>query len=173
MPNWCSCDLHVTGPKAEREKFVEAARSKEIVDGEVSVLDANNFIPYPKEFRDQDEAAKAWTATHKGDKTADWRECPKDGYNSGGYRWCNENWGTKWNFVRAVVSSTARQVVFGFETAWSPPTPVIEKMSAMFPKLKFVLCYFEGGMQFQGKCVFKGGEMVEELTGSYKGNRGG
>jgi hypothetical protein len=173
MPNWCSCDLDVTGPQAERDKLVEAARSKEAVDGKVSVLDASNFIPYPKKFRDQDEVARAWDKAHKDDRPLSWRERPKDGFNSGGYEWCIENWGTKWNFCRATVVSRIEEVVFGFETAWSPPIPVIEKMSAMFPKLGFKLRYFEGGMQFQGKCIFKGGEMVNELTGSYSGNRGG
>jgi len=33
-----------------------------------------------------------------------------------------------------------------FDTAWSPPIPVIEKMASLFPDHEFDLQYFEGGM---------------------------
>src|SRR3954471_12802801 len=48
MPNWCECDLYITGPKEELEKFLETVKSEE------SVFDFNRVIPYPEHFRELD-----------------------------------------------------------------------------------------------------------------------
>ena len=39
MPNWCECDLYISGPKEELEKFLETVKSEE------SVFDFNRVIP--------------------------------------------------------------------------------------------------------------------------------
>lgn len=55
-----------------------------------------------------------------------YREC---GYTDW-YEWNCANWGTKWNAVRAVFVGP---IIVRFETAWSPPHPVIEQLARMFP----------------------------------------
>lgn len=50
------------------------------------------------------------------------------------YDWCIANWGTKWNaydFYRYDFD-------FEFNTAWSAPHPVIEKLAKKFPKCRFI-----------------------------------
>jgi hypothetical protein len=46
-------------------------------------------------------------------------------------------------------------------------------MGEKFPKLRFALHYYEGGMCFQGSIVIEDGETVEETEGTYHGPRGG
>ncbi len=47
------------------------------------------------------------------------------------YYWCIHNHGTKWNAVESCVEGNVLQ----FQTAWSPPIPVIEKLAELFPNL--------------------------------------
>lgn len=175
MPNWCECDLVVEGPEADLAKFVEAAREKNPAEGEQpDVLSAASFIPYPKKFRDIDEAAAKWEAEYGGKPDTDWQQRPKDGFNSGGYEWCIQHWGTKWGICRPTVTDESPTLMaYTFECAWGPCTPVIEKMGRMFPKLRFVLNYYEGGMGFQGELVVEKGKVIRDMNGEYTGRRGG
>ncbi|PWB71532.1 MAG: hypothetical protein C3F07_13930 [Anaerolineales bacterium] len=65
------------------------------------------------------------------------------------------------------------QAFLEFDTAWSPPIPVIEKLAAMFPDHTFELKYYEGGMGFSGHARWSEG--IEEFHHQYEydGPRGG
>ena len=45
------------------------------------------------------------------------------------YRWCLDNWGTKWNSMYSCVQGDG---VISFETAWSTPENVIKEMAKKF-----------------------------------------
>lgn len=60
-----------------------------------------------------------------------------------------------------------------FNTAWSPPIPVIEKLASMFPDHAFELKYFEGGMGFSGHARWNGGNEEFHYQYDYDGPRGG
>jgi len=175
MPNWTENELYVKGPQADRDAFVNAAEAHHVgydmIAGEdyscVTQLDFNNFIPYPKHYLDQDEKAKA--ARKKDPK--DWSV--PDGFNCGGYDWCINNWGTKWNACEITLTENKTSLKYRFDTAWSPPIKVVTAMAHMFPMLTFTLKYFEGGIGFQGRYTIKGDEIIEEFSGDYHGNRGG
>ena len=96
-----------------------------------------------------------------------------DGFNSGGYKWCCENWGTKWGICNAEVVQEFLERIshidYCFDTAWSPPLPVVLKMSEMFPGLRFILRYFECGCAFNGVYICEKGEVVEDLQAAYSG----
>ena len=187
MPNWCECDLRVEGNKAEIEKFKEAAKTQTPEDGqEPDVLDAESFIPYPARFKALDDQAAAWARDNTVDgkqfgrlkEGASYADAPKDGFNSGGYDWCCENWGTKWGISRPELVEEDQwedtvTVTYTFQCAWSPCTPVIAKMSEMFPTLEFDFRFFERGMAFNGWMLFKNGELKREEEGKYFGTRGG
>lgn len=104
------------------------------------------------------------------------------------YSWAVENWGTKWDAVDCRVSkemivppeggdgdspNSKMYVQYTFETAWSPPIPVIKKLGQMFPKAKFKLRYFEGGVGFQGTLIIKKGKVIEDREENYSGPLGG
>ncbi|MBV6390956.1 MAG: hypothetical protein KPEEDBHJ_00160 [Anaerolineales bacterium] len=65
------------------------------------------------------------------------------------------------------------QAFLEFDTAWSPPIPVIAKLASMFPDHTFELKYFEGGMGFSGHARwFEGCEEFHHQY-EYSGPRGG
>jgi hypothetical protein len=46
-------------------------------------------------------------------------------------------------------------------------------MGELFPDLVFDLRYFEGGMQFNGIYRIENGQVADERSGDYFGDRGG
>jgi hypothetical protein len=145
-----------------------------------SPFDFNRVIPYPEEFRRLDELAEAWDEEHAGRPASDWLARPKDGFNSGGYEWRVEHWGTKWSAYRVEVEGPVTgydgktlEVVFHFDTAWSPPTPVIKRAAELYPALRFELRYFDCRAQFNGLFYCCDGEVKADESGPYFGDRGG
>jgi len=62
------------------------------------------------------------------------------------YRWCVEKWGTKWNAYDCTVGKTGDgEVQYTFDTAWSPPLPVLDVLAAKFPDLHFRLAWTDEG----------------------------
>lgn len=69
------------------------------------------------------------------------------------YSWSIANWGTKWNSYRfALIAEDPLE--FTFETAWSFPTPVFEKVANVFPSLVFECRCFDEGWNFAGEGFF-------------------
>jgi hypothetical protein len=231
MPNWTENDLTITGPDVQ--KILNAIRSDDKDDEDARLLDFNTIIPYPQAYKEMDQRAREYREKffaiaqddpERGQKlealAAEYGVEPgspwiKDGYNSGGYDWCCDNWATKWNATRVhlttrkddskppvqknvqcgycqtVHDTTYLQVwickqcgsplpdvqpimaFLEFDTAWSPPIPVIEKLAEMFPDHAFELQYFEGGMGFSGHARWSEG--IEEYHHQYEyaGPRGG
>src|SRR5512135_839915 len=143
MTNWCQCELTIEGPKPLTEKFLRFAAGE-------SPFDFNRVIRYPEKFQQLDDAVEAWDKENAKRPDADWRARPKDGYNAGGADWCLANWGTTSLACHVEVEGPITayddkvQVVLFFDTAWSPPTPVIRKASELYPALCFELRYYEG-----------------------------
>jgi hypothetical protein len=49
------------------------------------------------------------------------------------YDWNIKNWGTKWNSYNAtILNETETEIEVAFQTAWSAPIPVYEKLSELF-----------------------------------------
>lgn len=102
----------------------------------------------------------------------------------GWYEWRLRNWGTKWDAAFAntsgvmalgngdmdveaskesqVATITPTVAVYKFDTAWSPPAPVIEVASEQHPELEFVLQFAEVGHEYAGRIRFVAGVTVEE-----------
>ena len=168
MPNWCHNKLLVIGSQAKLQEFKQFAQgltlsqfSVDTRDDDIDILDFNKFVPYPEKF------AKADFRRRQG-------LTDKDGYNNGGYDWCIRNWGTKWGACDVDLSEhSKRSLLYYFNTAWSPPAPVVVEMSEKFPTLMFHLNYAEAGCAFQGNFWAKGGEIVKDESKAYRGSRGG
>jgi len=176
MPNWCECDLKVSGSLTELDRFIKQA------SGPYSCLDANRFIPYPKLFEMLDElnlfpsSDREMSDEEIGILTLvrlSGLDISKDGYSQGGYDWCRTNWGVKWNIEAQDYKRNKRTITYEFATAWSPPCNLVIAMGEQFPKLFFTLEYYEGGSAFQGKLKIKGGIVIEDSTSLYHGTRGG
>lgn len=83
------------------------------------------------------------------------------------YHWSVGHWGTKWdtNGVSRNKDNDIKKnkcLNYDFDTAWSPPTDAILKISEDYPKLTFSLEYCELGMCFSGTYVVKNGEVIED-----------
>lgn len=168
MPNHVENDLRITGNIDKVKAFFAAVRS----DGQW--IDADKLIPYPQYFKSLDAAVEDWKMLNPNPQGDDWKTCPKDGFNSGGYEWCCENWGTKWGFYEATVPQyTPRGATISFQSAWSPGLPLIDAMGHKFPGLKFTLRYYEGGSGYKGIYVVKDGEVLRNERSEYRGRRGG
>jgi hypothetical protein len=98
--------------------------------------------------------------------------------------WRLKNWGTKWN-AYGVTLRYSEGMCLTFQTAWSPPIPVIAALHRRFPKCRLALEYFEGGFGFCGGVTWEAltdegdydsqtdGEPDNEWSSEYFGERGG
>ena len=90
------------------------------------------------------------------------------------YSWNNSNWGTKWDvavsnddkYPDTVLHEHKSEgedqwLVYGFQTAWSPPAPAMEKLSALGPNCVLTL-EFEEETGWGGEYEFVNGEMTAE-----------
>jgi len=170
MPNHVAQDLWIYGDVVTLNEFREFAHEG---SGDMEyILSANKFIPYPKLYKDKDELADE--ARKNGDYSI------QDGFNSGGYAWCCENWGTKWGIYSARLTipksfskSKKSTLFYTFQSAWSPAKIIVHAMSKKFPTLKFKLKYYERGMQFKGTYIVEDGNVLEDTRSKYTGRRGG
>lgn len=162
-PNWCEGTLAISGPETEVRRLKEFAKGQEeLGNPRETVLSAEKFIPYPIEKFERasiEEEEKLSPGQRIIRRLKGWE--PPDHYNSGGYDWCIENWGTKWGFCNPELDEERPEsIYYMFETAWSPIIPVVKKMGEMFPELLIVYEYREPGMGFQGTFEMENGKEV-------------
>ena len=177
MPNYCDCTVCIYCPDEEDNNLAEISSFLATPE---KMFSFDKVIPYPEKYRLLDESAMNWERKQKALKDAgtidhiNWSERPADGYNHGGYEWCIENWGTKWNALRPTIEeNNGYRVVYHFKTAWNPPTPVILQLSKLYPENEITLEYYEMGMQFCGSMRVKNGIILDEAESKYYGIKGG
>lgn len=79
--------------------------------------------------------------------------------NSTWYGWRTTNWGTKWSAYQVEWDYTDDNSIYlKFQTAWSPPTPILNKLVEMFPTLNFYVACFDEGHCFAGRGDWKLGD---------------
>lgn len=176
MANNCDNDLYITGPDedvAALLKFIGADKSP-------PEFDFNAVISYPAHFFALDE---------------DWRklgyigfrdahgEHAKTGFGSGGYEWCCEHWGTKWNAYK-VSRRDYEGICVTFQTATTPPAPLVCELHKLFPRCTLVLEFFTCTSRSAGgfSCLSQAdwytdeswapGIPSDEWNGEYGGRRG-
>jgi len=146
MPNNCYNDLEIIGDK----ELLDTILSNHFNDEQS--LDFNTVIPYPEEC-----------------KKADAEESEKAGFphvfSEIGYKWCIENWGTKWNAYDTQLRRLSDdKVLISFNTAWSPPNPIIGRLGEMYKEASFSLHYEDEGFMFQGDYEVSKGEVTKDAT---------
>ena len=77
------------------------------------------------------------------------------------YDWCVQEWGTKWDVDATEGNRTDNEIVYFFDSAWSPPTTWLQKASELYPDLKFHLEYEEGGCCFAGDAYAENGDLED------------
>lgn len=124
MPNWCNNQLLIQGDSKTIVEFV-------------------NAVTLPNEFQ-QDETYAILESLYPTPKDVDV------------YEWNCEHWGSKWADCNTfmVSSELDNEVIFVFDSAWSPPLEGIAFIASMFPTLEFFLSYDEPNIGFYGNTTF-------------------
>jgi hypothetical protein len=180
MPNWCVNRVIVTGPKRLRDEFVQRARgayprykdeeAKELPPAKDPIEELQRNIakldeePNPEQTFCFHQFVPIPAAILAG------------GYSEKGYNWQCKHWGTKWGAHDTHVKHNARRTRMDFETAWSPPEPVLAAIANQFPGLRFVLQYWERGVGYQGISIYEKGKQNKRASkcwDGYNGNKGG
>ena len=150
MPDWSHNNLYISVDTPQKLRSV----IQSIAGDSKQEIDFNRVIPEPQElltvespnYTNPDEMIKKYGHP-------DW------------YMWRSANWGTKWNARHSEIeiqSSTA--ISARFDTAYSPPLPVIYKLGE---KLSFAFIEFdyESAGEWWGKLTFENGQVTEDQEG--------
>ena len=81
------------------------------------------------------------------------------------YEWCWDNWGTKWDAIDSYGSyiEGAKDIEMSFDTAWSPPLPIFEKLAKMYPSLTLEAKWADEDIGNNcGSIKYENGELVEK-----------
>jgi len=182
MPNWCSNNTTVYGPKDKLQKFIDKVTpANKKLHGEVSL---KRLMPMPMILRKPPKHL-----THKFSKFPISQEekeiadakaeeytalcIEKTGYPDW-YPWADNNWGTKWGDCETSVAvplspltgaidlwtgaNDIHYIEFNYDTAWGPfSTTFWEKVSKKYKDLVFVTKFTETGMDFLGVYITRGG----------------
>ena len=155
MPNWCSNYISVRGSRQEAvQKLADAFDAGELCQA---------VIPCPEDLNREGSAA------HGGPNAELYEQIRAENLEKHGYsNWYDfhvARWGTKWDIsVQAECDRDEDGLGFNgsFDTAWSPPMGVVEKLIA--DGYEVTLYYYESGMGFVGKYE-DGNDEYYELEG--------
>ncbi len=165
MPNWVYNNLSIEGTEEAIAK-VKAQLNKPIVkqygeDKEPTTY-SNPIFSFWNIIAPPEDKLEEYFGTHG---FADGKKQGDSEYNW--YNFNNSKWGTKWDVAVSdgekfpeteITGESATHISYRFNTAWSPPLPVIEELSVQHPELQITLEYEEE----QGW----GGEIYWDSTGS-------
>jgi hypothetical protein len=168
MPNWCFNHLRIEGSSKYLIPLREFIRDNDVP------LSFRKIVPPP------DDRMIDTNDGYNGNAVDGWKP-PMSGYD-----WCIKNWGTKWGahevkmtechdvYGWLVVNGREKKpdvpipkdksrihgkgsLEFVFDTAWSPPVPVITALSKKFPHLDMFLQCEEAGSEMIGAFTFRKG----------------
>lgn len=132
MPNWVATEIQIVAQNdeeiAELQRFLEHIERKPefLTDDRWNGFTFHSFITLDPKHRDEYNEVNGWEdGVQKGQSPNNW------------YNWNSSNWNTKWDACEAHYSGSPNHMYIEFNTAWSPPTPIYEAMSRMFPSLVF------------------------------------
>jgi hypothetical protein len=155
MPNWCNNILTVSGTASSVNKFVKEVQRDVTYPGEKKVhlpFSFEKICPTPEALKNDEWQNNAIIAE---------ANTKKYGYK-GWYDFHCDEWGTKWELSSdTTVRKDKGKVTYSFQTAWSPPVPLITKASKLYPDLKFELRFCEEGMEFDGVFTARRGRSVK------------
>lgn len=178
MPNHVTSEIKITGPSERVAEFFNQARKTETQTDfhgnkkeVINEFNFGGFIPPPDH---PDYTSGGCSHSHfeyRGDRSH------LDPNPNCWYAWNVENWGTKWGSYdvkvggshtildRLVADGVTTEVV-KFDTAWSPPFPVFDKIVELYPDCKFVFRWLDEDSQGSGggMATAENGEMGEVLS---------
>ena len=150
MPNWCYNRITVYGQSEDSEK-----KLKEIEETFRKAEPFNEIFPIPDFKTIPNENGELPIIEQKlnpdGSVFYETYNFPDGKNDDRWYHWCIDNWGTKWDAGEVDIEmSDYDSLEITFNTAWSPPEGVVEKLREKYPELSFQCFYDEPGMEAAG-----------------------
>ena len=186
MPNHIKNKIEIIGTDEQIEEIIDFVKSKDSENK--SVFDFNNIIPIPTElnieassditileesydfdrstFKDYVNKIKKHydklDPENKQKRIINFTQGIKNYLTYGFATWYGSNcefWGTKWNAYESYIEDN----IIYFQTAWSCPFIVIEKLSELFPLVKVKVTYAdENSGSNTGKLLLQDGVYIEK-----------
>lgn len=173
MPNHIYSQLRAEASPNTLQTFIDFVKDDKVA------LSTDKIIPMPQELRKvsspvrvvSEEEYAQWEAKPK---TSEWdsygpitermrSEYLKKFGATDWYTWANKHWGTKWGFYNIGEWEVNDNIAtISFQTAWSPATPVVEKLASLFPEATILYSFADEGGNFVGNELYKNGEKIEE-----------
>lgn len=162
MPNWCSNSLKITPTKPRAKTLmvrIERVLATVTEGGGCKLF--HTIHPMPEELintvcgsvaEDKREAHHAQMEANKA----------KYGYPTW-YEFANAEWGTKWDACEVTYEKRGKSLVIWFDTAWSPPMGIYEKLEAIGFEVEATYC--ESGVGYAG--FYRDGEDNEFTVSFY------
>jgi hypothetical protein len=160
MPNWCQCKLNISGSKKELARFARENKSRG------RSLSFEKLLPTPDSLLET-VSPKLGSGDLEKDMHRHMLEITGQAQPSDWYTWRVQKWGTKWDVGDGIrFEKTEDGVLYGFDTAWSPPLAWMGAAAKAYPALKFDIKYCECGNDFSGRVIYEGGKLVSEKEGT-------
>jgi hypothetical protein len=151
MPNWCSNELTIVGkPKMLNKLLKQITTTQSEAGDEATPFDFDKVVPQPSNL------------------------------GEGWYDWRVSNWGTKWNASDVMFLNDgdwsdsyddtcweSGELTIMFNTAWSPPIPILTQLSQDNPKVTITHKFTEEGMAFYGTYEYSNGDVDVVKEGSF------
>ena len=163
MPNWVYNTLEIS---ADTETI---AKIKNQLNASYSIMIENKITTY------NNPVIAFWNITKPSDLEAYGKQAEITGTTQplgfkghDWYNWNNNNWGTKWDIAVSDEGYDATRIsvdeetllAYEFQTAWSPPLPVIRDLSIQYPEAEINLSY-EEEQGWGGEIQFNNGEHTQ------------
>ena len=137
MPNWVRNKLSIAGNDRSLKDLLRRVSAPY-----VHRVNEYNVEERRMDWRDEQVEPEFafWNIDRPADDDLDWYYT-----NDNWYHWNIAHWGTKWdvaNRASVMIQNNNRADVY-FDTAWSPPLEVLQKLSSEHPDLRFLLEYEE------------------------------
>jgi len=150
MPNWCYNRITVYGQDENSEK-----KLKEIEKIFESKEPFNEIYPIPDFKTIPNEKGELPKLEQKlnpdGSIFYETYNFPDGKNDDRWYMWCVNNWGTKWDIGDVGIEYEDSEILaLTFNTAWSPPEGIVERLREKYPELSFQCFYDEPGMEAAG-----------------------
>lgn len=183
MPNWVKNQVKIEGDKGVVIEMLTAIQNSKEGFGSI---DFNKIIPMPESlnieagsrtergmemyraFMRSGMSEEIYLQTHSEIRPDEWslgKTACENIINYGAptwYEWCWVNWGTKWDADASGTDLLGESTLF-FETAWSAPHPIMDKLSETYPDITFVHRWAdEDWGRNCGERIYQGGALVDQ-----------
>ena len=148
MPNWCRNRVTVYSDNTQPiEKIKKIFEDKKNIFGQI--IKEPDWRRLPNE---KGEFSKLKQHLGKdGEVIFETHEFPDGKNDDRWYHWNISNWGTKWDACNVSIEyHDESQIEIEFDTAWSPPEPICERLREMFEDIHVSWFYDEPGMEVAG-----------------------